>query len=77
MPYLELVFGSVSMVRSDVRSCLLLDLMLSGSRNACDCLYVRVFFAWIIYSSLKMFHFILFTVANSELQYWSREIIKK
>ena len=40
LPYLELVVGSVIMVRSDVRSCLLLDLMLSGSRNACGCSYV-------------------------------------
>ena len=29
MPYLELVVGNVSMVRSDVCSCLLLDLILS------------------------------------------------
>ena len=33
------------MVRSDVRSCLLLDLMLSDSRNACGSIYVRVFFS--------------------------------
>ena len=37
--------GSVSMVRSDVRSCMLFDLMLSDSRNACGCSYVRVFFS--------------------------------
>ena len=39
LPYLELVVGSLRMVRSDVRSCMLLDLMLSDS----SIVYVRVF----------------------------------
>ena len=41
----------MSIVRSDVSSYLLLDLMLSDSRNACGCSYVRVFFS--IVSNLK------------------------
>ena len=35
-----LVVGSVIMVRSDVRICLLLDVMLSDCRNACGYSYV-------------------------------------